>query len=159
MNEKNLDINEIARICSTCGNCLFACPVYNAELVEPNSPRGKINLVKSLMDGRLSSGSLNKKFIYQCLVCGSCSHICPRGVEFVDMMVKYRNLVSGGTKIPLLKKIILFFYQSILFKKFIGVVDILSKTPLGKALAIPRRRKPKHGKMFTSPGKGGQYDK
>lgn len=158
MKEKNLDINEIAKICSTCGNCLYACPVYNAELIEPNSPRGKINLVKSLMDGRLESDSLNKKFIYQCLVCGSCSHICPKGVEFVDMMVKYRNRISGGAKIPWLKKIILFFYQSILFKKFIGVVDILSKTPLRKILAIPRRRKPKHRKMFTSPRKGGQYD-
>jgi glycolate oxidase iron-sulfur subunit len=156
MKKETPGINEIAEICSTCGNCLSACPVYNAELTEPNSPRGKVNLIKSLMDGRLESGALNKKFIYQCLVCGSCRHICPNGVEFVDMMVTYRNRISAGRKIPLLKKIILTLYQSILFKKFIGVVDILVKTPLRKIVALPRRRKPKTKKMFTPAKKGGQ---
>ncbi|MFC2155740.1 (Fe-S)-binding protein [Acidobacteriota bacterium] len=158
MKKETPDINEIAKICSTCGNCLHACPVYSAELIEPNSPRGKVNLIKSLMDGRLESGTLNKKFIYQCLVCENYHQICPNGVEFVDMMVTYRNRISAGRKIPLLKKIILTFYQSILFRKFIGIVDVLAKTPLRNIVAIPRRRKPKAKKMFTPAKKGKQYD-
>ncbi|MCK4765186.1 MAG: (Fe-S)-binding protein [Candidatus Aminicenantes bacterium] len=152
------DINEIAKVCSTCGNCLYSCPVYNAELEEPNSPRGKVNLIKSLMDGRLETNRLNKKFIYQCLLCGSCTDTCPKGVEFVDMMVKYRNLISSGKKIPLLKKLILIFYQSFLFRKFIPVVDLLAKTPLRKKLSLPIRRKTKLKKLLTPAKKGGSYD-
>lgn len=158
MEKKVPDINEIAKICSTCGNCLFSCPVYNAELIEPNSPRGKINLIRSLMASKLTANKLNKRFIYQCLVCGSCRHICPNGVEFVDMMVKYRNRISAGRKIPLLKKVILGFYQSFVFRKFIGVVDILNRTPLRKILSLPRRLKAKQKNIFTAAKKGGYYD-
>ncbi len=134
------DIDEIAAVCSDCGNCLEACPVYNAEWIEPNSPRGKVNLIKALVDGRLEPGALNRRFIYQCLLCGSCQYICTKGVDFVEMMVNYRNTASGGRKIPFLKKVILYFYQSFLFKKFTGVVDLLARTPLRRKLTIPRRR-------------------
>jgi glycolate dehydrogenase iron-sulfur subunit len=151
-------INEIAAVCSSCGNCLFSCPVYNAELVEPLSPRGRVNLIKSLMNGRLEPGSSNQKFIYQCALCGGCEHTCTKGVEFVDLMIDYRTKAAGGKKIPLVKKTILYLYQSILFKKFIWVVDLLAKTPLRKKLTIPRRRKAKNKQLFTSKTEGQQYD-
>lgn len=153
-----MNIDEIAAVCSDCGNCLFACPVYNAELLEPTSPRGKVNLIKWLRDGRLKPDRLNKKFIYQCALCGSCQHICTKGVEFVDMMIDYRTAAARGKKIPILKKIILRLYQSIIFKKLTGIVDILAKTPLRKKLTIPRRRKAKIRALYsTKPGQA-QYD-
>ncbi len=158
MKKKTPSINEIAKICSTCGNCLYSCPVYNAELMEPNSPRGKINLIKSLMDGRLKPGGVNRQFMYQCLLCGSCRHICPKGVEFVELMVKYRNLISGGRKIPFFKKIVLFLYQSVLFRRFLWVVDILAKTGLRKRLSIPRRLKSSKKDLYTPAKQGGKYD-
>ncbi|UCH95570.1 MAG: (Fe-S)-binding protein [Candidatus Aminicenantes bacterium] len=156
--KKCMNIDEIAAVCSDCGNCLFACPVYNAELIEPTSPRGKVNLVKSLRDGRLKPDRLNKRFIYQCALCGSCQHICTKGVEFVDMMINYRTAAARGKKIPLLKKIILCLYQSFLFKKLTVVVDILAGTPLGKKLSIPRRRKAKIKRLFSRAPDQNQYD-
>jgi glycolate oxidase iron-sulfur subunit len=160
MKKKIKTIDEIAAICSDCGNCLFACPVYNAELMEPTAPRGKVNLIKSLMDGRLKPNRLNKRFIYQCMLCGSCEHICTKGVEFVDMMIDYRGTAARGKRIPLLKKIILYFYQSVIFKKFIGIVDILAKTPLKKKLTIPARIKARANikKLFTKKPEQEQYD-
>ncbi|MGE5340985.1 MAG: (Fe-S)-binding protein [Candidatus Omnitrophota bacterium] len=137
----NKEIEEIAAVCSDCGNCLFSCPVYNARLMEPDSPRGKVNLIKSLMDGRLKPSPLNKELVYRCMCCGSCEHSCTKGVEFVNMMVQYRNEASKGTRIPWLKKIILYLYQSLIFRKFIWVADLMAKTPLQKKLGIPRRRK------------------
>lgn len=134
-------IDEITNLCSSCGNCLFACPVYNAQLVEPLSPRGRVNLIKHLLDGRLKASSESKKMIAQCALCGSCEHLCTNGVKFTEMMIDYRNVASQGRRIPLFKKIILYFYQSILFKKFIWVVDILARTPLRRKFGIPRRRK------------------
>jgi len=157
-NKRIQNIDEIAAVCSDCGNCLFACPVYNAELLEPTSPRGKVNLIKSLRDGRLNPEGLNKKFIYQCALCGSCQHICTKGVEFVNMMIDYRTFAAKGKNIPFLKKIILSFYQSLIFKKFIGVVDILAKTPFQKKFMIPRRRKACLRPLLSKKPRQEQYD-
>ena len=156
--KKCMNIDEIAAVCSDCGNCLFACPVYNAELLEPTSPRGKVNLIKWLRDGRLKPDRLNKKFIYQCALCGSCQYICTKGVKFMDMMIDYRTAAAGGKKIPFLKKMILRLYQSGIFKKLIGVVDILAKTPLRKKLTIPRRRKAKIRALYSKKPQQSQYD-
>jgi len=139
--KKLTDIDDIAAVCSDCGNCLHSCPVYNAELTEPNSPRGKVNIVKGLRDGRLEPGRLNKDFLYRCALCGSCQHTCTKGVVFTDMMMQYRAEAAGGKKIPFLKKAILSIYQSFLLKKMTWVVDIVAKTPLRKRLSVPRRRK------------------
>jgi glycolate oxidase iron-sulfur subunit len=140
MTKKLINIDEIAAACSDCGTCLNACPVYNTRLMEPDSPRGKVNLIKALRDGRLKSNALNKKFIYRCMLCGSCQHSCTKGVDFTKMMIDYRNSLSAGKKIPLLKKIILYFYQSILFKKLSWIVDLFALTPSRKKFGIPRRR-------------------
>ena len=53
-------IAEIARLCADCGTCQSACPVYGAELSEPNSPRGKVNLIKAADDGRLEPNARNR---------------------------------------------------------------------------------------------------
>jgi glycolate oxidase iron-sulfur subunit len=154
------DIHEIAAVCSSCGNCLFACPTYNAELIEPLSPRGRVNLIKSMLDGRLQPDRLNQRFIYQCALCGSCEDICTNGVGFVEMMIDYRGKAAQGRNIPLLKKIILYLYQSVLFKKMSGVVDLLARTPLRKKLTIPRRRKAglKKKDLFTRKPQQEHYD-
>jgi len=158
MGEKKPGIDEIARICSTCGACLSECPVYQAVLTEPQSPRGKINLIKALGQGRLKSTAFNKKLLYHCLLCGSCQNACTQGVEFVEMMVQYRNRLSGGQHIPLFKKLVLAFYQSLLFKKGLWVLDLLARTPLQKHLGIPRRQKADLKKYRTVATPGQKYD-
>jgi glycolate oxidase iron-sulfur subunit len=66
------------------------------------------------------------------------------------MMIYYRNIASRGRKIPILKKSILFFYQSIIFKKFTGIINLLARTPLRKKLLIPRRRPAKLKKIVAA---------
>ncbi len=152
------NINQIAETCSSCGNCLFSCPVYNAELIEPLSPRGRINLIQALTNDRLQPTASNRKYIYQCTLCGSCQHTCTKGVDFISMMIDYRTVAADGKKIPLSKKVILWLYQSVLFKRFTWVVDILVKTPLRKKLTIPRRRKARLKKLFTRKPEQENYD-
>src|SRR5512136_3181090 len=101
---------EIARLCADCGTCQSACPVYQACLSEPNSPRGKVNLIKAVADGRIQANRRNRSLLYQCLLCGACESACPNGVEFNAMMIEHRNRIAGGRRIPWLKKIVLFFY-------------------------------------------------
>lgn len=140
-NDKKKSIDEIAASCSDCGNCLFSCPVYNVELAEPYAPRGRVNLIKSLRDGRLEANRHNRDYIYRCLLCGSCQHICTKDVDFVGMMIDYRGFASQGKNIPWLKKLVLYFYQSFLFKHAGLFIDILAKTGLRKKILLPRRRK------------------
>lgn len=75
------------------------------------------------------------------------------------MMTSYRNLMSGGRRIPLIKKIILYFYQSLIFRKFVWLVDLLAKTPLRERLGLPRRQRANLGRLTTAPAeRKGQYD-
>jgi glycolate oxidase iron-sulfur subunit len=133
-------IAEIARLCADCGTCQSACPVYQAELSEPNSPRGKVNLIKAVDDGRLQANRHNRDLLYQCLVCGGCESACPNGVEFTSMMVDHRNLISAGKRIPWLKKILLFFYQGFILRKVLWLPELLARTPLKKKLFLPAFR-------------------
>ena len=135
MTEKSLA--EIARLCADCGTCQSACPVYQAELSEPNSPRGKVNLIKAVDDGRLAANTHNRGLLYQCLVCGGCEQACPNGVEFNAMMIDYRNRAAAGKRIPWLKKMALFFYQGFVLRRVLWLPRLLSHTPLKKTLFLP----------------------
>ncbi len=130
-------ITEIARLCADCGTCQSACPVYQVELAEPNSPRGKVNLIKAIDDGRLAPNTRNRALLYQCLVCGGCEQACPQGVEFTSLMIDHRNRVSGGRRIPWLKKMALFFYQGFVLRKLLWLPRLLSKTALKNKLSLP----------------------
>ena len=130
-------IREIATLCADCGTCQSACPVYQAELTEPNSPRGKVNLAKALADGRLAPNARNRRLLYQCLVCGGCEHACPQGVEFTAMMIEQRNRAADGRRIPWLKKVILFFYQGFVLRKLLWLPRLLARTPLRRRLSLP----------------------
>jgi glycolate oxidase iron-sulfur subunit len=130
-------ISEIAKLCADCGTCQSACPVYQAELSEPNSPRGKVNLVKALADGRLARNPRNRSLLYQCLVCGGCEHACPQGVEFSAMMIEQRNRLAGGRRIPWLKKAALFLYQGFILRRVLWLPRLLARTPLNRKLSLP----------------------
>jgi len=155
MTEKT--ISEIAKLCADCGTCQSACPVYLAELTEPNSPRGKVNLAKALDEGRLEPNSRNRRLLYQCLVCGGCESACPQGVEFTPMMIEHRNRAAKGKRIPWLKKIALFFYQGFILRRVLWLPRLLARTPLKRALALPSFQKADL-KKITSNDRGREYD-
>jgi glycolate oxidase iron-sulfur subunit len=150
-------IAEIARLCADCGTCQSACPVYQAKLSEPNSPRGKVNLIKAVGDGRLPANRHNRALLYQCLVCGGCESACPNGVEFNALMIDYRNRLSGGSRIPWLKKMVLFFYQGFILRKAIWLPKLLARTPLKKKLFLPSIRN-MNLKKIVSRDRGQEYD-
>ena len=150
-------ISEIAKLCADCGTCQSACPVYQAELSEPNSPRGKVNLVKALDDGRLEPNRRNRRLLYQCLVCGGCEHACPNGVEFTRMMIEHRNRVAGGRRIPWLKKMLLFVYQGFILRKVLWLPRLLERTPLKRTLSLPAFQNA-NLKKITGRDRGRDYD-
>jgi glycolate oxidase iron-sulfur subunit len=75
--------------CVHCGFCLPVCPTYTVLQEEMDSPRGRIFLMKEVLEGALP---LNEALPYvdRCLGCVACVPACPSGVAFGDLLVSFR---------------------------------------------------------------------
>ncbi len=77
--------------CVHCGFCLAACPTYSLLGEEMDSPRGRIYLMKNVLEERLAAEDA-QPYIDRCLGCMACVPACPSGVEYGDLLVSYRAL-------------------------------------------------------------------
>ena len=75
--------------CVHCGFCLPTCPTYVTKGQEPDSPRGRILLMKEVLEGGLSLEDAIDP-IDNCLGCQACVTACPSGVEYGDLIAAFR---------------------------------------------------------------------
>ena len=85
--------------CVHCGFCLAACPTYNLLGEEMDSPRGRIYLMKNVLEERLPAEDA-QPYIDRCLGCMACVPACPSGVEYGDLLVSYRALQEDQRRRP-----------------------------------------------------------
>jgi len=77
--------------CIHCGICLPACPTYQHLGLEPDSPRGRIYLIRAMKEGRVNpAGAPFIRHMQLCLECRACETACPSGVRFSAMMDEAR---------------------------------------------------------------------
>ncbi|MCA9035600.1 MAG: 4Fe-4S dicluster domain-containing protein [Planctomycetaceae bacterium] len=76
--------------CVHCGLCTSACPTYVETGDENNSPRGRIYLMRSVVDGRLPLTEKVQHHLDLCLDCRSCETACPSGVQYGRLIEPFR---------------------------------------------------------------------
>ncbi len=77
--------------CVHCGMCLEACPTYQETALEPHSPRGRVYLIKSAAEGRISLNELFQHPISTCLDCRACETACPSNVQVGSLIEETRG--------------------------------------------------------------------
>ena len=75
--------------CVHCGFCLSTCPSYQVLGDEADSPRGRILLMKSVLEGDLAIDAA-VPYIDRCLGCLACVTTCPSGVPYHELVTPFR---------------------------------------------------------------------
>ncbi len=83
----------ILRKCTHCGFCLATCPTYQLVGNELDSPRGRIYLMKQVLEGRAATET-TRTHLDRCLTCRNCETTCPSGVEYGRLVDIGRALVE-----------------------------------------------------------------
>ena len=83
--EEHPQLGDLDR-CTRCGLCEQACPTYRLERYEPDSPRGRIFLMKEVALGRAAADANLAEHLYRCLGCRACETACPSSVPFGKLL-------------------------------------------------------------------------
>lgn len=88
--------------CVHCGFCLQACPTYIALEDENDSPRGRLLLMRSLLEGSVDTeDEAARGHLDRCLGCRACETVCPSGVPYGQLLEATRATLTARHPLPL----------------------------------------------------------
>src|SRR3712207_22697 len=90
----------ILRTCVHCGFCTATCPTYLLLGDELDSPRGRIYLIKDMLEGGKPATPEVVKHIDRCLSCLSCMTTCPSGVHYMHLVDHARAYIEATYRRP-----------------------------------------------------------
>ncbi len=89
--------------CSRCGFCQAVCPVYGITLRPALNARGKMLLLKEVMEGKIELSGELVDTLFQCTTCANCFENCPSGVEVPEIIkLARKDMVNMGCPHPAL---------------------------------------------------------
>jgi glycolate oxidase iron-sulfur subunit len=155
--------------CVHCGFCLQACPTYLTLEDENDSPRGRIVLMRALLEGTLApTDDSIETHIGQCLGCRACETACPSGVPYGSLLEATRATLAQHRPIPFIARMILAVFERPLLirlamfggrvSRALGIATLLAKLPgrLGFSMAMlsstQRRRTEARGQRTEDRG-------
>src|SRR5215207_6808213 len=91
------EAEEIVRRCVHCGFCTATCPTYQLLGDELDGPRGRIYLIKQVLEGQAPT-AITQLHLDRCLTCRACETTCPSGVEYGKLVDIGREVIEH--KVP-----------------------------------------------------------
>ena len=123
--------------CVHCGFCLQACPTYLNLEDENDSPRGRIFLMRSLLEGTVKPDDRSvQQHIDQCLGCRACEPVCPSGVPDGQLLEATRATLRESKPTPFIARLILLvFAREWLLRPAMFFSRLLAATPIPTILS------------------------
>ncbi|WP_163527132.1 (Fe-S)-binding protein [Halobacillus ihumii] len=98
--QEKMDYDELLN-CMRCGFCLPSCPTYiESNYDEVHSPRGRIALMKGVVDGVIEPDEDVKRSLDMCLGCRACEPVCPSGVNYGHLLEQARDIIYQNQPLP-----------------------------------------------------------
>lgn len=107
------EMESILRSCVHCGFCNATCPTYQLLGDERDGPRGRIYLLKQVLEGRDVS-DLTEVHLDRCLSCRSCETTCPSGVRYGRLLDLGRVIVEKKVQRALIDRLLRYMLRQIL---------------------------------------------
>ena len=85
---------DLISACVHCGFCLATCPTYLDQADERDSPRGRIYLIKQLLEEG-QAGAATRTHLDRCLTCRSCETTCPSGMQYGNLVDIGRDMMEA----------------------------------------------------------------
>lgn len=98
--------NGILRTCVHCGFCTATCPTYQVLGDELDSPRGRIYLIKDMLENGRPADEKTVKHIDRCLSCLACMTTCPSGVHYMHLVDHAREYIEQTYKRPWFERVL-----------------------------------------------------
>ena len=98
--------NQILRACVHCGFCTATCPTYAVLGDELDSPRGRIYLIKEMLETGRPADAQTVKHIDRCLSCLACMTTCPSGVHYMHLVDHARAHIEHTYRRPLMDRLL-----------------------------------------------------
>ncbi len=92
--------NEVLRACVHCGFCTATCPTYQVLGDELDSPRGRIYLIKDMLETGRPADEKTVLHIDRCLSCLACMTTCPSGVHYMHLVDHAREYIEATYRRP-----------------------------------------------------------
>ena len=107
------EANRILRSCVHCGFCTATCPTYRLLGDELDSPRGRIYLIKNMLEGQEVTRK-TQLHLDRCLTCRACETFCPSGVEYARLLDIGRRQIEEQVERPITERWFRFLLREIL---------------------------------------------
>ncbi|HEX4261983.1 MAG TPA: 4Fe-4S dicluster domain-containing protein [Acetobacteraceae bacterium] len=96
----------IIRKCVHCGFCTATCPTYVLLDDELDSPRGRIYLMKEMLEKNRQADAETVKHIDRCLSCLACATTCPSGMNYMHVVDHARHHIAQNYRRPLVDRLL-----------------------------------------------------
>ena len=98
--------NDVLRTCVHCGFCTATCPTYQVLGDELDSPRGRIYLIKDMLENGRPADEKTVKHIDRCLSCLACMTTCPSGVNYMHLVDHARDYIEKTYRRPFMDRML-----------------------------------------------------